>query len=1124
MSAGQGTGASGDVAGGDSESSAVIMWIVRLALRRPYTFVVGALVLLLLTPFVLLRTPTDIFPAINIPVISVIWQYAGLSAVEVEQRLIYNHERSLSATVNDIEHIESNAFNGVGVIKVFLQPGASVDGGVAQITAIAQTIMRQMPPGQTPPLIIRYNASTVPILQYAVTSKKLSEQELYDLAQNQMRIGLSTVQGASVPWPYGGKTRLVSVDLNMNALKALNLTAQDVVNAISAQNLVLPAGSAKIGATEYDIELNTSPRVLEELNDLPIKSGNGGTIFIRDVATVRDGYGPQQNVVRQDGVRGALLTILKSGSASTLDVVRRVKEAMPRIRAERLPPELEVREFADQSLFVRAAIDGVVKEGVIAAALTALMILLFIGSWRSTVIIAVSIPLSVLSSLAVLSALGETINLMTLGGLSLAVGILVDDATVEIENVHRQMATGKPLEQAILDGAEEIALPAFVSTLCVCIVFVPMFFLSGVARFLFVPLAEAVVFAMLASYALSRTLIPTLVLWFYRKVHREHAQPGAEDEAWASGGTMFRRREVRRMAVVFAPFVAVQGFFERGFARFRAGYRTLLADVLAHRGAFAVFFLLLCVATGLMTPWLGQDFFPAVDAGQFRLHLRARSGTRIEETVQLVERVEAAIRREIPEDELAGMLDNIGVPSSGISLSYSNSGLIGTGDADILVSLKPEHAPTAEYVRRLRLRLNREFPGTLFYFLPADIVSQTLNLGLPAPFDVQVVGRDQVRNRAVAARLADRIRAVPGAVDVRVQQPADQPKVRFAVDRTKASAMGLTERDVANSVLLGLSGSGQVQPGYWLNPRIGIQYLVNVRAPEYVMDSLSALNSIPVSAGEPGRGNGQLFANVATFTRTNGPPVISHYNVQPVIDVFGGVSGRDLGGVLRDIRPLVKEAEKELPRGSYIVLRGQAETMNSSFIGLGVGMLVAIALIYLLLVVNFQSWLDPFIIIMALPGALAGVVWALHLSLTTLSVPALMGAIMSLGVATSNSVLIVSFARTYMRQGHTPVMAAWEAGTSRLRPVLMTALAMIIGMLPLSLGLGEGGEQNAPLGRAVIGGLVLATFATLFFVPAIFGLLHRDPNEDSLEAQIAAGAARAGGGTQGDGPVSDFAT
>jgi multidrug efflux pump subunit AcrB len=1080
------------------------MWIVRLALRRPYTFVVAALVLLLLTPFVLLRTPTDIFPSINIPVISVIWQYAGLSAQEIEQRILYIHERSLSATVNDIEHVEANAYNGVGIIKVFLQPGASVDAGVAQITAVAQTILRQMPPGQTPPLILRYNASTVPIIQYGLSSKTMSEQELYDLSQNAVRVSLSTVQGASIPWPYGGKTRLINVDLDLAALKAKNLKPTDVVDAVSSQNLIYPAGFAKIGASEYDIEVNTSPKVLEELNDLPVRVANGATIYLRDVAHVRDGYQPQQNVVRQDGLRGVLLTILKSGSASTLEVVSRIKAAMPAVMAG-LPPEMEVKEFADQSLFVRAAIGGVIKEGVIAAALTALMILLFLGSWRSTLIIALSIPLSVLASLATLSALGETINLMTLGGLALAVGILVDDATVEIENVHRQMATGKPLQRAILDGAQEIAVPAFVSTLCICIVFVPMFFLTGVARYLFVPLAEAVVFAMLASYILSRTLIPTLVWYFYRNVPSHELQHHHEEDAWSTGGTMIRRRETRLLPRLLAPFVRLQAAFERFFAKFRAGYAALLGSILHHRKAFAAAFLGFCAVSWFLLPQLGEDFFPTVDAGQIRFHLRARGGTRIEETARLTDEVERVVREEIPPSELAGILDNIGIPTSGISLSYSNSGVIGSGDADVLISLKPEHTPLKHTIRRLRSRLNREFPGIMFYFLPADIVSQTLNFGLPAPFNVQLVGRDQAKNREVAARLAERIRQIPGAVDVRVQQPADQPKFKVEVDRTRAGELGLTEKDVANSVLLSLSGSGQVTPSYWLNPRYGISYLLSVKVPEREMDSLESINSIPLTGDSRGDGNSQVLANVASITRGAAAPVITHYNVQPVIDVFGGVSGRDLGGVLRDLQPLLDQAKKELPHGSFLVLRGQAETMRTSFLGLGIGLAMAMVLVYLLLVVNFQSWLDAFIIITALPGALAGVLWALYLTQTTLSVPALMGAIMCLGVGTANAVLVVSFGRQRLHEGHAPLVAALESGVGRLRPVIMTALAMVIGMLPMSLGLGEGGEQNAPLGRAVIGGLVLATVATLFFVPVVFSLAHRrtvpGPQPDGVGAE-----------------------
>ncbi|MHC1729994.1 MAG: efflux RND transporter permease subunit [Syntrophobacteraceae bacterium] len=1047
------------------------MWIVQLALRRPYTFVVAALVLLLLTPLVLLRTPTDIFPNINIPVISAVWLYNGLSAKEIEERIIYNHERMISAQVSDIEHIESTAYNGAGVIKIYLQPGATVSDGVAQITASGQAVLRFLPPGTNPPIIIRYNASTVPILQYSLASSKFSEQELQDMAFNQVRVGLMTVRGASVPYPYGGKARVVAVDLDLAAIQAKNLAPQDVVNAFTAQNFIFPSGTAKIGETEYNISLNTSPAVLAELNDLPIKTVNGAVIRVGDVAQVHDGYQPQQNVVRLDGLRGVLLTVLQSGAASTLSVVDGVKKAMPRILSG-LPPELETKEFADQSIFVRAAVNGVVIEGLIAAILTAIMILLFLGSWRSTFIIALSIPLSALSSLAVLSALGETINLMTLGGLALAVGILVDDATVTIENIHRQMSLGKSNIQAILDGAQEIALPAFVSTLCICIVFVPMFFLTGVARYLFVPLAEAVVFAMLASYVLSRTLIPTLVMWFYRNLeYQGHAADHGMVALW------------RR------PFVALQRSFEHGFERFREGYRKILGTVLSHRLIFVTLFVAFCAGTWLLVPQLGENFFPSVDAGQFRLHLRAHSGMRIEETTRLVDRIETVIREVIPAGELGGILDNIGIPSGGIPLTYIDNGLTGTSDADILVSLNHGHRPTADYVRGLRTLLNREFPGVTFYFLPADIVNQTINFGLPAPFDIQIVGRDREKNRAVAAGLVEKIRRVPGAVDVRVQQPADQPEIHFAIDRTKASQIGLSTRDVANSMLLSLSGSSQVQPNYWLNPRNGVQYLVNIRVPEYPMDSLDALNTIPVNA--TGKNNSQILANLVSFERASGSPIFSHYNVMPVINVFGGVSGRDLGGVLRDITPLIEDAKKYLPKGSFIMLRGQADTMHSSFTGLSIGLGMAIVLIYLLLVVNFQSWLDPFIIITALPGALAGVVWGLYLTITTLSVPALMGAIMSLGVATANSVLVVTFARNNLRQGNDSLSSAWEAGVGRLRPVLMTALAMIIGMLPMALSLGEGGEQNAPLGRAVIGGLILATVATLFFVPAVFSLLHR---------------------------------
>src|SRR5881296_262613 len=1048
------------------------MWIVRLALRRPYTFVVAALLLLLMTPFVLTKTPTDIFPAINIPVVSVIWSYTGLPADQIAQRLVYSEERALTTTVDNIEHIESTSYDSFGVIKVFFQPGTNPSTAVAQLTAVSQTILRQLPPGTTPPLIIQYSASTVSILQFGISSPKLSEQQVFDIGLNQIRVGLISVPGVSIPYPYGGKQRVVSVDLDLKALEANNLVESDVVTAISNGSLTYPSGTAKIGGKEVPIDLNVNPPRIDLLNDLPIKMVGGTVIHISDVAQVRDGYFPQENIVRQDGVRSTLLSIFKNGSASTLSVAAGVKAAMANI-LKTVTSDIQVKQFADQSVFVKAAVSGVVREGVIAAALTALMILLFLGSWRSTLIIAISIPLSILASLAILSAFGETINLMTLGGLALAVGILVDDATVTIENVERHLRAGETLENGILIGAGEIALPAMVSTLCICIVFVPMFFLTGVARFLFAPLAEAVVFAVLASYALSRTLVPTLVMWFERNVnHKEHTN-AAQVSPW------------------IRPLVIFQRGFERMFDRFRQSYQKLLGTIFDHRLLFAALFLAFCVCSWLLVPFLGQDFFPSVDAGTFRLHVRAHTGTRLEETAVLVDRVEGSIRREIPAKELQGIIDNLGIPISGINLSYNDSGTAGPADADIMVSLNTGHRPTADYVRSLRLALNRDFPGVTFYFLPADIVSQTINFGLPAPYDIQVLGRDLAGNQKVAANIAENLRHIRGAVDVRVQQPGDLQRLEFAIDRTKASELGLSERDVASSVLLSLSGSGQVQPAYWLDSSIGVQYLLNIRAPEYRMTSLSDLNSMPVSAGIPGSGNEQLLANVASYSRTNSQAIYSHYNVMPVIDVFGGVGGRDLGGVLKDIKPILAAAQKSLPHGSFIVLRGQAETMRSSFVGLSVGLVMAVALIYLLLVVNFQSWLDPFIILTALTGALAGVIWGLFLSGTTLSVPAMMGAIMCLGVATANSVLVVTFARTHLQEGMDSVKAAWEAGTGRLRPVIMTATAMIIGMLPMALGLGEGGEQNAPLGRSVIGGLMLATVATLLFVPVVFSLLHR---------------------------------
>ncbi len=1058
------------------------MWIVRLALRRPYTFVVAALLLLLLTPFVITKTPTDIFPAINIPVVSVIWNYTGLPADQIAQRIVYGEERALTTTVDNIEHIESTSYDSFGVIKVFFQPGTNPSTAVAQLTAVSQTILKQLPPGTTPPLIIQYSASTVSILQFGISSTKLSEQQVFDIALNQIRVGLISVPGVSIPYPYGGKQRVVSVDLDLKALEANNLVESDVVTAISNGSLTYPSGTAKIGGKEVPIDLNVNPPRIDLLNDLPIKSVGGTVIHVSDVAQVRDGYFPQENIVRQDGVRSTLLSVFKNGSASTLSVAAGVKAAMANI-LKTVTSDIQVKQFADQSVFVKAAVSGVVREGVIAAALTALMILLFLGSWRSTLIIAVSIPLSVLSSLAILSLLGQTINIMTLGGLALAVGILVDDATVTIENVERHLASGEKLEDGILKGAGEIALPAMVSTFCICIVFVPMFSLSGVARYLFVPLAEAVMFAVISSYVLSRTLVPTMIMWFERRRHERETGQGT----FAAG----RIRRGEHAPFWVRPLVALQHGFEKAFDRIRAAYADLLGKVLEHRAAFAVGFLSFCVASWLLVPFLGQNFFPAVDAGTFRLHVRAPTGTRIEQTAKRVDEVEAAIRRDVPANELEGMLDNIGLPVSGINLSYNDSGISGPADADILVSLKPNHRPTANYVRNLRLSLNREFPGTTFYFLPADIVSETINFGLPAPLDIQVVGRNETVDQQVANSIAQKVRQVRGAVDVRVQQPNDLQRFEFNVDRTKAMELGLSERDVAGSVLLSLSGSSQVTPTYWLDYTTGVQYLVNVRVPERQTTTLSELRSMPLSASKPGTGNGQILDNVTDVTRITSQPIYTHYNVIPVIDVYGGVGGRDLGGVLSDIRPIVAQAQKTAPQGVSIVLRGQASTMSSSFLGLGIGMLVAIALIYLLLVVNFQSWLDPFIILTALTGALAGVILGLHVTSTTLSVPAMMGAIMCLGVATANSVLVVTFARTHLQEGMDSVKAAWEAGTGRLRPVIMTATAMIIGMLPMALGLGEGGEQNAPLGRAVIGGLMLATVATLLFVPVVFSLLHR---------------------------------
>ena len=1039
------------------------MWIVALALRRPYTFIVMALLILILTPVVLLRTPTDIFPDINIPVISIVWNYQGLSPKDMSDRITSVTERGLTTLVNDIEHIESQSLNGVAVVKIFFRPSANIQTALAQVTAISQTGIRFLPPGSTPPLVIQYSASSVPILQLGMSSKTLPEQQLNDLALNFVRTQLITVEGAAVPFPWGGKARLVSVDLDTAALQAKHLTPVDVVNAISAQNLILPSGTVKLGQLEHQVELNASPQTVAELNDLPIKTANGTTIYIRDVAHVRDGFSPQTNVVRQDGVRGTLLTIMKNGGASTIDIVKNIRGMLPQI-AQTLPQDVQLTPLFDQSLFVRAAIQGVLKEAVTAACLTAAMILLFLGNWRTTLIIAISIPLSILTSVILLSALGETFNIMTLGGLALAVGVLVDDATVELENIERNLGMKKELKQAILDGAQQIAVPAFVSTLAICIVFVPMFFLTGVARYLFVPLAEAVVFAMLASYLLSRTLVPTLVMYLLR---------GHEEDSHHAPSNIFGRLQAR---------------FDKWFGSLRESYRNTLEAIMGHRRVFVTTFLGVCLLSGGLAFLLGRDFFPNVDAGQFRLHVRGRAGLRIEETARLVDQVEQEIRRQVPKPEINTVLDNIGLPYSGINLSYSNAGTIGTSDAEILVSLNPNHRPTQEYVRRLREELPRNFPGVEFFFQPADIVSQILNFGQPAPIDIQLSGQNYTQNYVIAEQIANRLRHVPGAVDVHVQQLMNNPTLHLDVDRVRAQEVGLTQRDVAQNLLVSLSSSFQTSPTFWVNPKNGVNYSVAVQSPQYRVNTLQALMNTPVSG--IGATSPQVLANLATATPETTPAVVSHYNVAPAVDVYATVDGRDLGGVADDTSELLKPFEKHLPRGTQLNVRGQVETMQSSYSGLLIGLAMSIVLVYLLIVVNFQSWLDPFIIITALPGALAGILWILFLTHTTLSVPALTGAVMCMGVATANSILLISFARERMAAGSDPVHAAIEAGYTRMRPVIMTALAMILGMLPMALGFGEGGEQNAPLGRAVIGGLTVATVATLFFVPVVFSIFH----------------------------------
>ena len=1092
------------------------MWIVHLALKRPYTFVVAAVLIAILGLVAINSMAVDIFPYIDMPVLSVVWQYNGLSPEEMEKRMVVSFERSLTTTVNDIEHIESQSYNGVAVIRIYFQPNASIDLALAQVTAQAQSNLRAFPPGTTPPSIIKYDASAVPILQLGLESKVLAEQEVFDLGNSFIRTQLSTVRGISVPLPYGGKFRAVQVDLNPQQMYAKQLTASDVANALGLQNLILPAGTAKIADKDYQIKLNNSPRVLSELNDLPVKVVNGATVFLKDVAQVRDGSSIQTSIVRTNGTRGALLTIMRNGKASTLSVVEGVRKALPQILAG-LPDTLQVRELADQSLFVRAAVSGVVREALMAAFLTGLMILLFLGSWRSTVIVCISIPLSILTSLCALSLMGQTINVMTLGGMALAVGILVDDATVEIENTHRNMAMKKPLVRAVLDGAQQIAAPAFVSTLSICIVFVPVLLLTGAARYLFTPLAEAVVFAMLASYFLSRTLIPNMVHYMLKPEVRLYAR-GEHGESAGAKGIIWR----------------VHYLFNRRFELMRSSYSSLLHWCLDHRLPVLSAFGIFVVGSLALATLVGRDFFPTVDSGQMRLHARAPSGTRIEQTEVIFADIDREIRRIIPPAEIENIIDNIGIPNGGFNLAFSDNPTIGPGDGEILISLRPDqHGPTEEYTNQLRKRLHEKFPDMVFFFEPANITSQILNFGLPAPIDVQVVGRNAAAGYAIARRIEERVMRIPGAADTHIHQVVDYPEIRLDVDRDKAGQLGLTQRDVSNSLLISLSSINQIAPQFWLDWNTGVSYNVNVMIPQYRLDSMSALLTTPIGApagnltsntagslagianagngsvgtapnqtslayGNPGAGeaNPQLLANLATVSRGAAPEIVNHYDTQPVFDVYTNLDRRDLGSVGSAVDQIAADESRRLPKGTNIVVRGQYETMQTSFYRLGVGMAFAVILVYLLMAVNFQSWLDPFIILMALPGAMAGIIWMLFITQTTFSVPSLMGSIMCVGVATANSILLVVFANDQRAEGLDARSAALAAGHTRIRPVLMTALAMIIGMLPMALGMGEGGEQNAPLGRAVIGGLVLATATTLFIVPLVYSMLRQKPPVD----------------------------
>jgi multidrug efflux pump subunit AcrB len=1089
-----------------------MMWFVRLALIRPYTFIVFAIFILLMGLVTIFGMSTDIFPEIDIPVVSVVWTYTGISSDEMAKRIVTISERAMTTTVNDIDHIESQSMNGVSVIKVFFHPGAKVEAGVAQITSVSQTILRVLPPGITPPFVIRYNASSVPILQLGLSSKILSEQTLFDIGLNFIRTQLATVQGASVPLPLGGKARQIMVDIDPQLLYANRLSANDIVSAINAQNIILPAGTAKIGNREYVIKTNSSPEILETLNSLPIKTVNGATITIHDVAQVKDGYAVQSNVVRDNGRRGALLTVLKASGASTLDIVARIKKSLPGIQAT-LPPALDIKQLFDQSIFVKASIDGVLREAVTASCLTALMILIFLGSWRSTIIVVTSIPLSIFCSIICLNLCGQNLNVMTLGGLALAIGMLVDDATVEVENIHRNqhLMPKETIQHIILVSAQEVATPALVATLSICIVFCPVVLVSGAAKYLFVPLAMAVVFAMLASYVLSRTLVPVLAMYLM-----PHTPQKDEAEEASSASTtvttidvtslpghphstatqsITSSREVKKPSI-FARFSQA---FETQFEKLRQLYSHDLGWGLNNKPILFAAFTLFFVGSFFLTPWVGRDFFPSVDAGQIRLHLRAPTGSRIESTEHYFSLVDDAIRRIIPANEIESILDNIGLPNSGINLAFGDNATVGRSDGEILVALKENHGPTPVYVRKIRRALQEQYPELTFFFQPADIVSQILNFGLPAPIDIQITGRNFPANYKLAKAIREKVQAVPGATDVHLHQILDEPEYDVNIDRVRASQLGLSQRDVATSMLVSLSSSGQVTPNYWLNPQNGVNYLVAVQTPPYQMDSLSALEQTPVypaNAQMP-----QLLSNLAELKPAITQQVVSHYNVQPVLDIFAGVQDRDLGGVSDNIAGVLKHFSEHLPRGTTLTMRGQVQSMNSSFTSLGFGLLLAITLVYLLMVVNFQSWIDPLIIMMGTPATLTGVLWGLFATGTTFSVPSLMGTIMSIGVATANSILIVSFANEQREQGKSAVEAVRLAGETRFRPVIMTALAMIIGMLPMALGLGEGGEQNAPLGRAVVGGLLVATFSTLFFIPLVYSVWRKtyhvaEPVED----------------------------